>query len=39
MDDSSGSRGTRVFEPIGFDAFGIHSENYALKIGDASRRS
>jgi len=22
-----------VFEPIGFDAFGIHSENYALKIG------
>jgi len=22
-----------VFEPIGFDAFGIHSENYALKVG------
>jgi leucyl-tRNA synthetase len=22
-----------VFEPIGFDAFGIHSENYALKQG------
>jgi leucyl-tRNA synthetase len=21
-----------VFEPIGFDAFGIHSENYALKV-------
>jgi len=26
-------RGWDVFEPIGFDAFGIHSENYALKIG------
>jgi leucyl-tRNA synthetase len=24
-------RGFDVFEPIGFDAFGIHSENYALK--------
>src|SRR5919109_5115140 len=23
-------RGRTVFEPIGFDAFGIHSENYAL---------
>ncbi len=23
--------GRRVFEPIGFDAFGIHSENFALK--------
>ena len=23
--------GKTVFEPIGFDAFGIHSENYALK--------
>jgi len=22
-----------VFEPMGFDAFGIHSENYALNIG------
>jgi leucyl-tRNA synthetase len=22
-----------VFQPIGYDAFGIHSENYALKIG------
>src|SRR5690606_11559636 len=21
------------FEPIGFDAFGIHSENYAIKVG------
>jgi leucyl-tRNA synthetase len=25
--------GHDVFEPIGFDAFGIHSENYALKVG------
>src|SRR2546426_10328530 len=25
--------GHAVFEPIGFDAFGIHSENYALSIG------
>lgn len=22
-----------VFQPIGYDAFGIHSENYALKVG------
>ena len=26
-------RGHTVFEPLGYDAFGIHSENYALKIG------
>jgi leucyl-tRNA synthetase len=26
-------QGHDVFEPIGFDAFGIHSENYALGIG------
>ena len=26
-------RGDDVFEPIGFDAFGIHSENYALRVG------
>ncbi len=26
-------RGASVFEPLGFDAFGIHSENYALKVG------
>ena len=26
-------QGHTVFEPIGFDAFGIHSENFALKIG------
>ena len=26
-------RGKTVFEPMGFDAFGIHSENFALKVG------
>jgi leucyl-tRNA synthetase len=26
-------RGHDVFEPMGFDAFGIHSENFALKLG------
>ena len=26
-------RGHDVFEPMGFDAFGIHSENFALKQG------
>ena len=25
--------GHTVFQPLGFDAFGIHSENYALKMG------
>ena len=25
--------GHQVFQPLGYDAFGIHSENYALKIG------
>jgi len=26
-------KGRTVFEPMGFDAFGIHSENYALTVG------
>ncbi|MXY96436.1 MAG: class I tRNA ligase family protein, partial [Gemmatimonadetes bacterium] len=26
------AKGYDVFEPMGFDAFGIHSENFALKI-------
>jgi leucyl-tRNA synthetase len=26
-------QGYDVFEPMGFDAFGIHSENYALQVG------
>ncbi len=26
-------QGYDVFQPIGFDAFGIHSENYAIKLG------
>ena len=26
-------QGWNVFEPIGFDAFGIHSENFALRMG------
>ena len=26
-------QGYQVFEPIGLDGFGIHSENYALKVG------
>ena len=26
-------RGYDVFEPLGFDAFGIHSENFAIKKG------
>ncbi|HKR99343.1 MAG TPA: leucine--tRNA ligase [Candidatus Dormibacteraeota bacterium] len=31
-------RGDTVFEPMGFDAFGIHSENYAMKIGEHPAR-
>lgn len=27
-------KGYDVFEPIGLDGFGIHSENYAIKIGE-----
>jgi leucyl-tRNA synthetase len=30
-------RGRKVFQPIGFDAFGIHSENYALSVGEHPR--
>ena len=26
-------QGHHVFEPFGYDAFGIHSENYAIKVG------
>ncbi|SEG74546.1 leucyl-tRNA synthetase [Thermomonospora echinospora] len=26
--------GRHVFQPMGFDSFGIHTENYALKIGE-----
>ena len=26
-------QGWTVFEPIGFDSFGIHSENFAIKVG------
>src|SRR5437899_574651 len=29
-----GLRGKRVFQPMGFDSFGIHTENYALKVGE-----
>ncbi|RLC37759.1 leucine--tRNA ligase [Candidatus Falkowbacteria bacterium] len=31
-------QGFDVFEPIGWDAFGIHSENYALKINETPRK-
>jgi len=30
--------GHDVFEPMGFDAFGIHSENFAMKKGDHPAR-
>ncbi len=30
-------KGFDVFEPIGFDAFGMHSENHALKTGQHPR--
>jgi leucyl-tRNA synthetase len=26
--------GREVFQPIGFDSFGIHTENYALRVGE-----
>ncbi len=31
-------RGHDVFQPMGFDAFGIHTENYALKVGQNPMR-
>ena len=31
-------QGHTVFEPCGYDAFGIHSENHALKIGEHPMR-
>lgn len=30
--------GKAVFQPIGYDSFGIHSENYAIKIGETPQR-
>jgi leucyl-tRNA synthetase len=30
--------GLDVFEPMGFDAFGIHSENFAIKMGAHPRQ-
>ena len=30
-------RGREVFQPIGFDSFGIHTENYALRVGEHPR--
>jgi leucyl-tRNA synthetase len=30
-------RGRTVFQPMGFDAFGIHTENYALRVGENPR--
>jgi leucyl-tRNA synthetase len=30
-------QGREVFQPIGYDSFGIHTENYALKVGEHPR--
>ena len=32
------ARGFDVFEPFGFDAFGIHSENHAIQVGEHPTR-
>ena len=32
------AQGYDVFEPMGMDAFGIHSENYAMKVGEHPAR-
>ena len=31
-------RGRSVYQPMGFDAFGIHAENFALKVGERPDR-
>jgi hypothetical protein len=31
-------RGRNVFQPMGFDSFGIHAENYAIKAGEHPQR-
>jgi leucyl-tRNA synthetase len=31
-------KGREVFQPIGYDSFGIHSENYAIKIGQTPQQ-
>src|SRR5439155_11485108 len=30
-------QGRDVFQPIGFDSFGIHTENYTLRVGENPR--
>jgi leucyl-tRNA synthetase len=30
-------RGREVFQPMGFDSFGIHTENFALRVGENPR--
>jgi leucyl-tRNA synthetase len=30
-------RGRDVFQPMGFDSFGIHTENFAIKVGEHPR--
>src|SRR6266568_315749 len=31
-------QGRAVFQPMGFDSFGIHTENFALKVGEHPMR-